>query len=121
MSNKAFFSAVQKAVIIDDEMDTCLLLGLVLKKFGIVSLRAHTLAEGLQKAVDEQPSYIFLDNNLPDGVGIEQIEEFRLKAPYSKLVMITAMGGLRERALLSGADGFVEKPLDLDKIEKMIK
>jgi DNA-binding response OmpR family regulator len=120
MSNKAFFSAVQKAVIIDDEMDTCLLLGMALKRFGIISLRAHTLAEGLQKATDEQPSYIFLDNNLPDGVGIEQIEQFRL-SPSSKLVMITAMSGLRERALLSGADGFVEKPLDLDKIEKVIK
>jgi CheY-like chemotaxis protein len=54
-------------------------------------------------------------------VGIEQIEIFRLKAPSSKLVMITAMSGLRERALSSGADGFVEKPLDLDKIEKVIK
>ncbi|MFN8344623.1 MAG: response regulator [Spirosomataceae bacterium] len=120
MSNKAFFSAVQKAVIIDDEMDTCLLLGMVLKKFGIVSLRAHTLAEGLQKAADEQPTYIFLDNNLPDGIGIEQIEKFRHEAPASKLVMITAMSGLRDRALSSGADGFVEKPLDLTKIQKVI-
>lgn len=120
MSNRAFLNPLQKAVIIDDEIDTCLLLGLVLKRFGIVSLRAHTLAEGLQKAADEQPSYIFLDNNLPDGVGIEQIENFRQKAPASKLVMITAMSGLREQALLSGANGFVEKPLDLIKITKVL-
>lgn len=120
MSNKAFSGSNQKAVIIDDEIDTCLLLGMVLKRFGIISLRAHTLEDGLQKATDEQPNIIFLDNNLPDGIGIEQIKKFREKSPASKLVMITAMSGLRDRALLSGADGFVEKPLDMTKIEKII-
>ncbi|MDF7816186.1 response regulator [Runella sp. MFBS21] len=121
MSNRAFSETYRKAVIIDDEIDTCLLLGLALQRFGIMSLRAHTLAEGLAKAAEEQPSLIFLDNNLPDGIGVEQIEKFREKAPTSKLVMITAMSGLRERALQSGADGFVEKPLDLSKIEQILE
>ena len=121
MSNRAFSGTYRKAVIIDDEIDTCLLLGLALQRFGIMSLRAHTLEEGLAKAAEEQPSLIFLDNNLPDGIGVEQIEKFREKAPTSRLVMITAMSGLRERALQSGADGFVEKPLDLSKIEQILQ
>lgn len=104
------------AVIIDDEMDICVLLGMALKKFGIESKRAHTLTDGLLKATAEQPNIIFLDNNLPDGKGVDYITEFRSKAPKAKIVMITAVGSLREQALLLGADGFVEKPLDLNKI-----
>lgn len=111
----------QKAVIIDDEIDTCLLLGMVLKKFGIVSFRAHTLADGLQKVIDEQPMFIFLDNNLPDGVGVEEIAHFREQSPHSKLFMITAMSGLRELAFSAGADGFVEKPLNTEKIETVLR
>lgn len=121
MSNMTIPIPNQKAVIIDDEIDTCLLLGMVLKKFGIVSYRAHTLADGLQKVIEEQPMFIFLDNNLPDGVGVEEIARFREKAPNSKLFMITAMSGLCELAFQSGADGFVEKPLSTEKIEIVLR
>lgn len=121
MSKKAFFlNPHQKAIIIDDELDTCLLVGMVLKRFGIIPLRAHTLAEGLQKTAAEQPTLIFLDNNLPDGIGIDRIAEFRQMAPDSKLFMITAMTHLYTSAIQLGADGFVEKPLDLQKIEALI-
>ena len=111
----------QKAVIVDDEIDICLLLSMALQKLGVSSVRAHTLSDGLAKAASEQPMIIFLDNNLTDGKGIDQIAEFRQKSPLSKLIMITAMSGLREQALAAGADGFVEKPLDLRKIEAALK
>lgn len=109
-----------KAVIIDDELDTCLLLGMALKKFGITSFRAHTLADGLQKVSDEQPTFIFLDNNLPDGIGIEQIAEFQHVAPLSILIVITAISNLRDSALRAGAAGFIEKPLDSGKIAEVM-
>ena len=120
MSNMNIPIPSPKAVIIDDEIDTCLLLGMVLKKFGIVSSRAHTLADGLLKVAEEQPMFIFLDNNLPDGVGVEKMDLFRAQAPNAKLFMITAMSNLRELALQSGADGFVEKPLSTEKIETVL-
>ena len=116
MSHRAKPVKQQKAVIIDDELDICVLLGMALKKFGIDSKRAHTLSDGLEKATTDQPTIIFLDNNLPDGQGIDSIAAFRLKVPNAKIVMITAVGSLREQALSFGADGFVEKPLDMSKI-----
>lgn len=115
-----FTNHYEKALIIDDELDTCLLLGMLLKKFGIPSYRAHTLAEGLEKLQQEKPQLIFLDNNLPDGIGIDHIVAFRQQVPNSKLVMITAMSILRERAVALGVDGFIEKPLDLKKIEAIL-
>lgn len=117
MNKDTFKQLYPKALIVDDELDTCLLLGMLLKKFGIPSLKVHTLADGFEKLKSEQPQLIFLDNNLPDGTGIDRIALFRKQLPNSKLVMITAISSLRERALALGADGFIEKPLDIKKIE----
>ncbi len=117
MDKDAFKQLYPKALIVDDELDTCLLLGMLLKKFGIPSLKVHTLADGFEKLISEQPQLIFLDNNLPDGTGIDRIALFRKQMPHSKLVMITAISSLREAALALGADGFIEKPLDIRKIE----
>ena len=110
-----------KAVIIDDEIDICLLLGMILKKQGISSLLAHNLSDGMEKVIAEQPMIIFLDNNLPDGQGIDQIANFREKMPKAKLFMISAMEGIADRAIALGVDGFLEKPLNMNKIMELIK
>lgn len=110
-----------KAVIIDDEIDICLLLGMILKKQGITSLLAHNLSEGMEKVLVEQPTIIFLDNNLPDGQGIDQIANFRDKMPKAKLFMISAMEGIADRAIALGADGFLEKPLNMNRIMELLK
>ena len=110
-----------KAVIIDDEIDICILLGMILKKQGITTVLAYDLTDGLQKIISEQPMVIFLDNNLPDGQGIDQIAIFKEQVPNAKLFMISAMEGLSERAIALGADGFIEKPLNMDKILELIK
>ena len=110
-----------KAVVIDDEMDICILLGMILKKQGITTVLAYDLTDGLQKIISEQPMVIFLDNNLPDGQGIDQIAIFKEQVPNAKLFMISAMEGLSERAIALGADGFIEKPLNMEKILELIK
>jgi DNA-binding response OmpR family regulator len=120
MNKVSFEKVYERALIIDDELDTCLLLGMLLKKYGIVSMRAHSLADGLAKLTTEQPQLIFLDNNLPDGTGIDYIEQVRRQMPRARLVMMTAMSALREQALALGADGFVEKPLDVKKIASVL-
>lgn len=110
----------QKALIIDDERDTCFLLSMALKRFGIPTLSAHSLKEGFEKLKSEKPQLVFLDNNLPDGLGIEQIQKIRTAFPNIKLVMITAMSALKEKSILLGANFFIEKPLDLSKIELVL-
>jgi DNA-binding response OmpR family regulator len=121
MSYRPPTSYYMKAVIIDDEIDICLLLGMILKKQGINSLLAHNLTDGLEKVVSEQPMIVFLDNNLPDGQGIDQIATFREKVPKAKLFMISAMEGMSEKAIALGADGFLEKPLNMNKIMELIQ
>ncbi|MEA5425764.1 MULTISPECIES: response regulator [Arcicella] len=106
------------ALIIDDEKDTCLLLKHFLKRKGIYSYYALTLQEGIGKALEVKPNWLFLDNNLPDGFGIDRVKEIKSLSPNSKIIMISAMGNLFELASSVGADSFIEKPLDFNKIEK---
>lgn len=110
------------ALIVDDEIDTCLLIKMYLKKKGIESFHAHTLQDGFEKATNlmPQPQWIFLDNNLPDGLGIEKLSEFKKLLPNTKIVMITAIGKLKEKALEGGAYNFIEKPLSYASIDSSL-
>ncbi len=110
------------ALIVDDEIDTCLLIKMYLKKKGIESFHAHTLQDGFAKAgsLTPQPQWIFLDNNLPDGLGIDKLPEFKKLLPNSKIVMITAVGKLKEKAMENGAHNFIEKPLSYASIDNSL-
>ena len=65
------------ALIVDDEVDTCLLIKLFLHKKGIEAFQAHSLSEGISKIIDLSPKWLFLDNNLPDGHGIDKIHDIK--------------------------------------------
>jgi DNA-binding response OmpR family regulator len=56
-------------LIIDDEIDLCLLLKeyFVRKNYEVVV--AHTLNQGIAFLNTYHPNILFLDNNLPDGTG----------------------------------------------------
>lgn len=99
-------------LIIDDELDACLLLKRVLKKRFPVITCAHTLEEGKAMAAANKPDVILLDNNLPDGYGIEHISKFKNFGYPVLLIMISAMD-ISQEALAAGADAFISKPADM--------
>ncbi|WP_026994715.1 response regulator [Flectobacillus major] len=108
------------ALIIDDELDTCLLIKLYLNKKGIETYQAHSLRDGLAQAALLSPRWVFLDNNLPDGLGLDNISAFRALLPETQIVMITALGKTRDIALELGANKFIEKPLSYAAIDVVI-
>ena len=69
------------ALIIDDDIDTCILLSRILIENKIKSLSVNTLhdAENLFESVN--PALIFLDNNLPDGYGLNFLSYIKEKFP----------------------------------------
>ena len=98
-------NVLMNALIIDDEMDICFLLTEILKSKNIVSSCASTLLEARDSLKNESPRLVFLDNHLPDGLGIEFISYIKQAAPFSKILMITANDttAYRTRALNEGA------------------
>lgn len=81
-------------LIVDDEVDVCRLLRrTLLKRFQRVEC-AHTLRDGCAMAAALQPDVILLDNNLPDGYGLDHIAAFKLAAPSARIVMMGDAGTL---------------------------
>ena len=68
------------------------------------------------------PQFILLDIHLDDVFGIDIIQEIKIKAPKSNIIMIT---GDNDKALLlqgmkNGASAFIYKPFKMSDLEKVI-
>jgi two-component system, OmpR family, response regulator len=107
-----------KALIIDDEPDICFLLSMILKQKNFDTHFVGKLSDAGIALKKESPSIIFLDNHLPDGLGIDFIEHIKLNNPSSKIVMITAHDTPtdRRKAMQNGADLFLGKPFTKEAI-----
>jgi two-component system OmpR family response regulator len=113
----------KKILIIDDETDICFLLASLLKKKGFEVSFVHSLTDGFPKVADMQPAVLFLDINLPDGSGLESITKMKSLSMNTKIIMISAYDGLRERAIASekGADFFIGKPFNKEIVSSTIE
>ncbi len=110
----------KKMLIVEDEDEIGRLLKRVLSRNFDSIEHVSTLREAMERCPTYSPNIILLDNNLPDGSGIEQIGRFNDTCPDAQVIIISAMTNLRERALENGAAAFVEKPLSLQKILEAI-
>jgi two-component system, OmpR family, response regulator len=81
---------VKRVLIIDDETDFCLLMKnyFVRKNYEVHIF--HTLEEGMKNLVTLKPDIIFLDNNLPDGLGWEKTEYISQHSPHTRINLISA-------------------------------
>ena len=110
-------------LIIDDEKDICFLLSNILKQRDMQTVFASSLTEAsdiIGHSTDF--SFIFIDNHLPDGLGVEFIRQIKQKCPYCKVIMITAHDteADRRKASYEGADYFIGKPFSRESILKSI-
>ena len=115
--------AKQNALIIDDEVDICYLLKNILRQKNIQADYVTSLGEAEKVLQGIDPPLIFLDNHLPDGLGINYIRQLKNEHPDSKVVMITAHDTStdREIAYREGIDFFISKPFSREIILKTIE
>ena len=109
---------MKKVLIIDDEED----LGVILtkyftkKKFQVYV--SYTIEEGMKILEREQPDYIFLDNNLPDGSGWVKTNYILSKYPKIQLNLISAYNVPKTS---SKSFRILEKPLNLAELDKLFE
>jgi two-component system, OmpR family, response regulator len=110
------------ALIIDDEIDSCYLLGGILRNNNIETNYVHTLADATQALKNQCPEIIFLDNHLPDGRGIDFISYVKKNYSTSKVIIITAYATIddKRKAIAEGADMFISKPFTREAIVKTV-
>ncbi len=103
--------------IVEDDPDQSALLGREIQRRGYSSVAAASVAEGLALVRARRPKVCFLDYELPDGTGLDVIAQIRQDPELAMtfLVLVTAHGNyeLNERALASGADDYLSKPVKL--------
>lgn len=106
------------ALIIDDEADICFLLGNVLKKRDIESKFVNSLREAANILELNDPEIIFLDNHLPDGLGVNFIGYIKRYHPNTKIIMITAHDTIvdKQKAMNEGVDFFIGKPFTKETV-----
>ena len=107
-----------EALIVEDELDICYLLRGILKKQHVVSECVTSLFDAQKALKNTLPDIIFIDNNLPDGYGVDFIPILKRDYPSTKIVVMTAQdtGADEDKALKLGADYFIGKPFTQDTI-----
>ncbi len=106
-------------LIIDDEKDICFLLGMILKqKTNENSRFVNSLSEAKKALAEDHPSLVFLDNHLPDGLGVNYVGYIKEKYPETKIIMISAHDTAADKklAITRGADAFIGKPFNRAEI-----
>lgn len=110
-----------RAVIIDDEIDSIALLGLLLKQtsYNVEILgNAQNVADGISLIQRVKPDLVFLDIKMPDGTGFELLE--RLEEKEFEVIFITAFNEYALKAFEFTAIHYLLKPADISDIEEAL-
>ncbi|MBI1734560.1 MAG: GAF domain-containing protein, partial [Candidatus Rokubacteria bacterium] len=79
---------------------------------------------GIEAAIREQPDLILLDINLPgvDGYEVASIIKSFSAIATTPIIALTAyaMEGDRQRTLVAGCDGYIQKPIDVDTFPSQV-
>jgi two-component system OmpR family response regulator len=112
----------RKALIVDDEQDTCFLLSGILKQNKYDAGFVYSIAEAKKRLEIDKPDVIFLDNNLGDGMGVEFIPEILEIHPDVRIIVITAFDTLptRTQAFKNGAHYLLGKPFEKKTINNAL-
>jgi len=112
--------STKKILAVDDDGEIGLVLEMILndKEFELDYVNSILSADEYLERY--KPSLIILDNQLPDGFGVDYISYIRKKYPSLKIIMISGFASVRDVALENGADAFLEKPFSLDEFNEAI-
>jgi two-component system, OmpR family, response regulator len=107
----------KKVVIIDDEEDLCHLMKTYLVELDYDVYLAYTLNSGMNLLKQVSPDVLFIDNNLPDGLGWEKMGYLKEQFPQCKINLISAYQYLPPETLPGSDINVIEKPLRLNLLK----
>ena len=112
-----------KILIVDDDPPIVELLKFTLESSGYKTAVAYDGEEALKKVAEEKPDLILLDIMLPTKDGYSVLEE--LRGGSHKILPIVIISAKVQEVDISfglelGANDYLTKPLDLDKLVKRV-
>jgi two-component system cell cycle response regulator DivK len=110
---------------VEDTVDNRILVRRILQAQGCKVLEAGTAKDGLELALSEQLDLILVDINLPEIDGLTFTQRLKSEPKFASIpiVALTAnvLRGDRERSLLAGCNGYIQKPIDVDLFPSQIR
>jgi type IV pilus assembly protein PilB len=114
-----------KLLIVDDEEDILLTLAKRLETAGYAVVKARNGKEAIEMVFKESPDLIIMDVNMPsmDGFEATRILRSKLATASIPIVLLTAKQDKESElsGLDAGADDYITKPYDKDKLLARIK
>lgn len=114
-----------KALIIEDNEQNMYMLSFLLEKNNYEVFQAFNGLDGIKAAKEYLPDVILLDIQLPGMDGYQIARELRKRNDLNSIPIIAvtshAMVGDREKAMASGATGYIEKPIDPDNFTQRLE
>ncbi len=127
--HQASFSAPDAVVLLVDDqpINQKVCLGL-LEPYGMQLFTAASGPEAIERMTQVWPDLVLMDHMMPGMDGVEATTRIRAmgkKDPYFAVVPIlaltaNAMKGAREFFLANGFNDFLSKPMDLDKLDRVL-
>ncbi len=109
-----------KIVIVDDEKDFCFLLSGLLRRRGYEVISFNTLSAAMQGISYFKPNWVILDNNFPEGLGWERIDEILRISPDVKMIKISANSDASNNRQ-TDTIRYLAKPLEVNSILDIIE
>ena len=112
-------------LIVEDDKDLAKGLSVRLNANGYATACATDASSGIDAALKEHPDLILLDLGLPDDNGFVMIRKMESMKSLSSTPVIVVTGRspqvYKEPALIAGAKGYLQKPIDNDELLAAIR
>ena len=112
-----------RILIVDDDENIRKVLETILADEGYIVESAETAKKGIEKSEKAFYNLALIDVRLPDMEGIELLSKLRNTKPKMRKIIVTGYPTLQNAiaAVNKGADAYVMKPFDVERILQTIK
>ncbi len=111
-----------RILIVDDERSIRDFLSILLEQEGYSVRTAEDVSSGRQRLQDEVPDLVMCDLKLPDGTGLEVLEDARRRQLECPFIIITAHTTPQHalEAHRAGAAEYLSKPFNVDELKLIV-
>ena len=90
---------------------------------GTTFVEAANCQEAIDKFKSDKPDIVFLDIVMPVKDGIAAVKEIRESDPKAVIIIVSSVGTQAQlkNAIEAGAKDFIQKPLNVEQIERVLK
>ncbi len=113
----------EKILIVDDDRFVRMTLAEAARSWNYEPFEAETVSQGKQIFHAEEPNIVLLDIDLPDGSGLDVLNEIKEQNAETIVIMITGNVSVPNTiaALRGGAHDFIGKPVRLEELRVTLR